>query len=78
MPNNKEIMESTYRYFKEQGCRINKKDIALYLECYEKQDYSEMFKTNLYIKKGVLYCRMLEAINCFRSNNDIYKRGYII
>jgi len=54
---------------------INRKDIELLFKCYFKGDYTEIFKTNLYINHGWLYCRLLsfmyEPVEKLRYENNI-------
>ena len=54
---------------------INKKDIEMLFKCYFKGDYTEIFKTNLYINHGWLYCRLLsfmyDTIERLRVENNI-------
>lgn len=60
--NEKDIINNVYNYMRSVGRKIYKKEIKQYLECYNKQDYSPMWSTDLYINRGGVYCEMIERI----------------
>ena len=47
--NEKDIINNVYNYMRSVGRKIYKKEIKQYLECYDKQDYSPMWSTDLYV-----------------------------
>ena len=67
--NEKDIINNVYNYMRSVGRKIYKKEIKQYLECYNKQDYSPMWSTDLYINRGGVYCEMIEKI--YVSRGDI-------
>ena len=62
--NEKDIINNVYNILE----RIYKKEIKQYLECYNKQDYSPMWSTDLYINRGGVYCEMIEKIYVLRGD----------
>ena len=66
--NEKDIINNVYNYMRSVGRKIYKKEIKQYLECYNKQDYSPMWNTDLYINRGGVYCEMIEKIYVLRGD----------
>ena len=62
-----DIVNSVYNELRSKGRKIYKKEIKQYLECYDKQDYSPMWSTDLYINRGGAYCEMIERIYSMRG-----------
>ena len=62
-----DIVNSVYNELRSKGRKIYKKEIKQYLECYDKQDYSAMWNTDLYINRGGAYCEMIERIYSMRG-----------
>ena len=62
-----DIVNSVYNDLRSKGRKIYKKEIKKYLECYDKQDYSAMLNTDLYINRGGAYCEMIERIYSMRG-----------
>ena len=62
-----DIVNSVYNDLRSKGRKIYKKEIKQYLECYDKQDYSPMWSTDLYINRGGAYCEMIERIYSMRG-----------
>ena len=62
-----DIVNSVYNNLRSKGRKIYKKEIKQYLECYDKQDYSPMWSTDLYINRGGAYCEMIERIYSMRG-----------
>jgi len=44
------------------GANVSSRYILMYLECQKKGDFLPMAKTNLYIKRSVTYCCMVQAV----------------
>ena len=65
--NEKDIINNVYNYMRSVGRKIYKKEIKQYLECYNKQDYSPMWSTDLYINRGGVYGEMIERIYSIRG-----------
>lgn len=65
--NEKDIINNVYNYMRSAGRKIYKKEIKQYLECYNKQDYSPMWSTDLYVNRGGTYCEMIERIYSIRG-----------
>ena len=65
--NEKDIINNVYNILRSVGRKIYKKEIKQYLECYNKQDYSPMWSTDLYINRGGVYCEMIEKIYIMRG-----------
>ena len=57
-----DIVNSVYNELRSKGRKIYKKEIKQYLECCDKQDYSPMWSTDLYINRGGAYCEMISEI----------------
>ena len=53
------IVDRVYNTLRSNGRKIYKKEIKQYLECYDKQDYTSMWSTDLYINRGGAYCEMM-------------------
>ena len=66
--NEKDIINNVYNYMRSVGRKIYKKEIKQYLEGYDKQDYSPMWSTDLYINRGGVYCEMIEKIYVLRGD----------
>ena len=62
-----DIVNSVYNELRSKGRKIYKKEIKQYLECYDKQDYTSMWSTDLYINRGGAYCEMIERIYSMRG-----------
>ena len=65
--NKNDIVNRVYNELRSKGRKIYKKEIKQYLECYDKQDYSPMWSTDLYINRGGAYCEMIERIYSMRG-----------
>ena len=65
--NEKDIINNVYNYMRSVGRKIYKKEIKQYLECYNKQDYSPMWSTDLYVNRSGTYCEMIERIYSIRG-----------
>lgn len=57
-----DIVNKVYNILRSKGRKIYKKEIKQYLECYNKQDYSPIWSTDLYINRGGTYCEMISEI----------------
>ena len=64
----KELIDNVYNDLKAEGRKIYKKEIKQYIDCYEKQDYTPMFNTDLYINRSTSYCRMIEKVYIMRGD----------
>ena len=62
-----DIVDRVYNTLRSNGRKIYKKEIKQYLECYDKQDYTSMWSTDLYINRGGAYCEMIERIYSMRG-----------
>ena len=63
-----DIVVRVYNTFRSNGRKIYKKEIKQYLECYDKQDYTSMWSTDLYINRGGAYCEMMLEI-CYMKGD---------
>lgn len=63
-----DIVDRVYNTLRSNGRKIYKKEIKQYLECYDKQDYSPMWSTDLYINRGGAYCEMMLEI-CYMKGD---------
>lgn len=61
------MVNDVYNELRSRGRKIYKKEIKMFLECLDKQDYKPMFSTDLYVNRGGAYCEMLEIVNRFRN-----------
>ena len=66
--NYEKVITNVYNRLKSEGRRVYKKEIKQYIMCGEKQDYSPMWGTDLYINRGSDYCRMIEIV--YRERNE--------
>ena len=66
--NEKDIINNVYNILRSKGRKIYKKEIKQYLECYDKQDYSQMWSTDLYANRGGTYCEMIEKVYVLRGD----------
>ena len=64
----KELIDNVYNDLKAEGRKVYKKEIKQYIDCYKAQDYTPMFDTDLYIKRGTSYCRMIEKVYIMRGD----------
>lgn len=55
------MVNEIYNELRSKGRKIYKKEIKMFIECFDKQDYKPMFTTDLYINRGGAYCEMLEV-----------------
>lgn len=70
--NKKEVMDKARKLKVELEVRrlavkSSLKDIAVLIECENVGDYSEVYKTTMYIKHGAEYCQALEILNEWRN-----------
>lgn len=56
------LVNSVYNELRAEGRKVYKKEIKQYINCYDKQDYTEMFTSDIYINRGGAYCRMIEKV----------------
>ena len=63
-----DIVDRVYNTLRSKGRKIYKKEIKQYLECYDKQDYTSMWSTDLYINRGGAYCEMMLEI-CYMKGD---------
>ena len=63
-----DIVDRVYNTLRSNGRKIYKKEIKQYLECYDKQDYTSMWSTDLYINRGGTYCEMMLEV-CYMKGD---------
>lgn len=63
-----DLINNVYNDLKSEGRRVYKNEIKQYINCYEAQDYTPMFNTDLYINRGASYCRMIEKVYIMRGD----------
>lgn len=67
----RKIKKSFMEYYNKNSRAVSLKDIKLILESWKNGDYSPVFKTDLYIKRGGDYCRLLEIIYSIVGNKEL-------
>ena len=67
----RKIKKSFMEYYNKNSRAVSLKDIRLILEAWKSGDYSSVFKTDLYNKRGGDYCRLLEIIYSIVGNKEL-------
>lgn len=67
----RKVKKSFMEYYNKNSRAVSLKDIKLILESWKNGDYSPVFKTDLYIKRGGDYCRLLEIIYSIVGNKEL-------
>lgn len=67
----RKVKKSFMEYYNKNSRAVSLKDIKLILESWKNGDYSPVFKTDLYIKHGGDYCRLLEIIYSIVGNKEL-------
>lgn len=67
----RKIKKSFMEYYNKNSRAVSLKDIRLILEAWKSGDYSPVFKTDLYNKRGGDYCRLLEIIYSIVGNKEL-------
>ena len=67
----RKIKKSFMEYYNKNSRAVSLKDIKLILEAWKSGDFSSVFKTDLYNKRGGDYCRLLEIIYSIVGNKEL-------
>ena len=67
----RKIKKSFMEYYNKNSRAVSLKDIKLVLEAWKNGDYSSVFKTDLYNKRGGDYCRLLEIIYSIVGDKEL-------
>ena len=67
----RKIKKSFMEYYNKNSRAVSLKDIRLILEAWKSGDYSSVFKTDLYNKRGGDYCRLLEIIYSIVGDKEL-------
>ena len=67
----RKVKKSFMEYYNKNSRAVSLKDIKLVLEAWKSGDYSSVFKTDLYNKRGGDYCRLLEIIYSIVGDKEL-------